>query len=185
VYFNGNVYVKIFNQGGATETYRVFNAGDMAYFYGGYSESGTVDGNEATAKGIDLLKYFLDAVIDGKDGFNYGSALIEKAKAINELYYMGTVSPDAYKANSNDYVESASEAQYQFREGDPTPYFNDDTVLVRKIQVQYAANGEITVDGGYGSVLDLVQPSNIGSTNIKWGTPEGGSVFNPKDGNTY
>lgn len=185
VYFNGNVYVKIFNQGGATETYRVFNAGDMAYFYGGYSESGTVDGSEVTAKGIDLLKYFLDAVIDGKEGFNYGSALIDKAKAINELYYTGTVSPAAYKANSNGYVESASETDYQFREGDPTPYFNDDTVLVRKIQVSYAANGEITVDGGYGSVLDLVQPSNIGSTNIKWGTPEGGSVFNPIDGNTY
>lgn len=185
IYFNGNVYVKIFNQGGATETYRVFNAGDMAYFYGGYNESGTVDGNEVTAKGVDLLKYFLDAVIDGKDGFNYGSALVEKAKAINELYYMGTVSPEAYKANSDDYVESAPESEYQFREGDPTPYFNDDTVLVRKIQVQYAANGEITVDGGYGSVLDLVQPSNIGSTNIKWGTPEGGSVFNPVDGNTY
>lgn len=185
IYFNGNVYVKIFNQGGATETYRVFNAGDMAYFYGAYSESGEVDGSDVQSKGVDLLKYFLDAVIDGKDGFNYGSALIEKAKAINELYYMGTVSPEAYKANNNDYVESASEAKYQFREGDPTPYFNNDTVLVRKIQVQYAANGEITVDGGYGSVLDLVQPSNIGSTNIKWGTPEGGSVFNPKDGNTY
>lgn len=185
VYFNGNVYVKIFNQGGATETYRVFSAGDMAYFYGGYSENGEVDGSDVQSKGIDLLKYFLDAVIDGQDGFNYGSALIEKAKTINELYYMGTVSPNAYKENSNDYVESESEATYQFREGDPTPYFNKDTVLVRKIQVKYEANGEISVDGGYGSVLDLVQPSNIGATNIKWGTPEGGSVFNPVAGNTY
>lgn len=185
VYFNGNVYVKIFNQGGATETYRVFSAGDMAYFYGGYSEDGSIDGTEVSAKGIDLLKYFLDAVIDGQGGFNYGSALVEKAKAINELYYTGTVSPDAYKANKTDYVEAKPEAEYQFRGGDPTPYFNDDTVLVRKIEVSYAANGEITVDGGYGSVLDLVQPSNIGATNIKWGTPEGGSVFNPIDGNTY
>lgn len=185
VYFNGNVYVKIFNQGGATETYRIFNAGDMAYFYGGYSEDGTIDGASVSAKGVDLLKYFLDAVIDGEGGFNYGDALIEKAKAINELYYTGTVSKEAYTANSTNYVESGSEASYQFREGDPTPYFNKDTVLIRKIEVQYAANGEVTVDGGYGSVLDLVQPSNIGATNIKWGTPEGGSVFNPKDGNTY
>lgn len=185
VYFNGNVYVKIFNQGGATETYRIFNAGDMAYFYGGYSEDGTIDGATVSAKGIDLLKYFLDAVIDGKGGFNYGTALVEKAKAINELYYTGTVSKEAYKANSNNYTETGPESKYQFREGDPTPYFNDDTVLVRKIQTQYATNGEITVDGGYGSVLDLVQPSNIGATNIKWGIPEGGSVFNPKDGNTY
>lgn len=185
VYFNGNVYVKIFNQGGATETYRVFSAGDMAYFYGGYSENGQVDGAEVTAKGIDLLKYFLDAVIDGKGGFNYGSALVDKAKAINELYYTGTVSDAAYNANSNSYVETGSETDYTFRSGDPTPYFNDDTVLIRKIELQYGNKGEITVDGGYGSVLDLVQPSNIGATNIKWGTPEGGSVFNPKDGNTY
>lgn len=185
VYFNGNVYVKIFNQGGATETYRVFNAGDMAYFYGGYSEDGTIDGAQVSAKGIDLLKYFLDAVIDGKGGFNYGTALVEKAKAINELYYTGTVSDEAYKANSNDYTESGSESKYQFRGGDPTPYFNDETVLIRKIQAQYATNGQITVDGGYGSVLDLVQPSNIGATNIKWGVPEGGSVFNPIAGNTY
>lgn len=193
VYFNGNVYVKIFNQGGATETYRVFSAGDMAYFYGAYTESGTLNEGtivgegkqEAGSKGIDLLKYFLDAVIDGKEGFNYGAALIEKAKTINELYYTGTVSDKAYNANSNDYVETEPETKYQFREGDPTPYFNNETLLVRKIQVNYAANGEISVDGGYGSVLDLVQPSNIGSTNIKWGTPEGGSVFNPVDGNTY
>lgn len=185
VYFNGNVYVKIFNQGGATETYRIFNAGDMAYFYGGYTEGGQVDGADVEAKGIDLLKYFLDAVIDGAEGFNYGSALVDKAKAINELYYTGTVSNAAYKANSEEYKETASEAQYQFREGDPTPYFNDKTVLVRKIQVEYKNGGKVEVDGGYGSVLDIVQPSNIGSTNIKWGIPEGGSVFNPKDGNTY
>lgn len=185
IYFNGNVYVKIFNQGGATETYRVFNAGDMAYFYGGYAEDGTVDGASVSAKGVDLLKYFLDAVIDGKGGFNYGSALVEKAKAINELYYTGTVSPNAYKQNKDSYVESEPESKYQFREGDPTPYFNDDTLLIRKIEVKYGNKGDITVDGGYGSVLDLVQPSNIGATNIKWGIPEGGSVFNPKDGNTY
>lgn len=185
IYFNGNVYVKIFNQGGATETYRVFSAGDMAYFYGGYTEDGTVDGANVSAKGVDLLKYFLDAVIDGKGGFNYGNALVEKAKAINELYYTGTVSPNAYKANKDSYVESESESKYQFRGGDPTPYFNDDTLLIRKIEVQYGNKGEITVDGGYGSVLDLVQPSNIGATNIKWGVPEGGSVFNPKDGNVY
>lgn len=185
VYFNGNVYVKIFNQGGATETYRVFNAGDMAYFYGGYSEDGTIDGENVTAKGIDLLKYFLDAVIDGKGGFNYGNALVEKAKLINELYYTGSVSDAAYTANNVNYTETRPESEYQFREGDPTPYFNDKTVLVRKIQVKYAANGEVTVDGGFGSVLDLIQPSNIGPTNIKWGDPEGGTVFNPKEGNKY
>lgn len=178
IYFNGNVYVKIFNQGGRTETYRVFNAGDMAYFYGGYTESGTVDGEDTAAKGVDLLKYFLDAVIDGKGGFNYGSALVEKAKVINNLYYVGEVSAAAYAADSPDFKDSTFE-------GDPTPYFNDETVLIRKINVTYANNGEITVDNGYGSVLDIVQPSNIGSANIKWGNPEGGSVFNPKDGNTY
>ncbi len=178
VYFNGNVYVKIFNQGGATETYRIFNAGDMAYFYGGYTESGTVDGEETAAKGVDLLKYFLDAVIDGKGDFNFGSALAEKAKVINNLYYVGEASNAAYAADDPDFEDSTFK-------GDPTPYFNDETVLIRKIKVKYATNGEITVDDGYGSVLDLIQPSNLSSSSLKWGNPEGGSVFSPKDGNTY
>ncbi len=183
IYFNGNVIVKIYNQGGSTETYRVFNAGDMAYFYGGYTEDGSVDGADVSSKGLDLLKYFIDAVIDGKEGYSYGAALIKKMKAINELYYTGTVEPSAYTANSSSYTYSGT--TYEFSEGDPTPYFNSDNVLVRKIIVDKTADGQYIVDQGYGTVLDIVQPTEIGEKYIRWGEPEGGSVFNPIGDRTY
>ena len=64
VYFNGNVYVKIYTQGGSTETYRVFNAGDMAYFYGSYTVTGNAGSEPVESRGIDLLKYFIDAVLE-------------------------------------------------------------------------------------------------------------------------
>ena len=149
VYFNGNVYVKIYTQGGSTETYRVFNAGDMAYFYGGYTVAGTVGSDEVEAKGVDLLKYFVDAVIAEKDGYNYGEALKKKMRKINELYYGG----------------------------EDSSYFTNNTVLVRKIQVDYNANGQVKVDGGYGTVMDIIQPSPTDSTSLTWGRPRGGDVF--------
>ena len=149
VYFNGNVYVKIYTQGGSTETYRVFNAGDMAYFYGGYTVAGTVGSDEVEAKGVDLLKYFVDAVIAEKDGYNYGEALKKKMRKINELYYGG----------------------------EDSSYFTNNTVLVRKIQVDYNANGQVKVDGGYGTVMDIIQPSPSDSTSLTWGRPRGGDVF--------
>ncbi len=183
VYFNGNVIVKIFNQGGQTEVYRVFNAGDMAYFYGGYTEEGSVDGEDTASKGVDLLKYFIDAVIDGKEGYNYGSALKQKMKAINELYYTGTVEPAAYNTNSSTYTYSGN--KYEFDAGDPTPYFNADTVLVRKIIVDKTTDGQYVVDNGCGSVLDIIQPTEMSEKYIKWGEPEGGSVFNPKGSYKY
>lgn len=146
VYFNGNVLLKIYTQGAATETYRVFNAGDMAYFCGSYSESGT-GGQEST--GIDLVKYFIDAVLTESDGHIYGENLKKKMRKINELYYGGN---------------------------DPT-YITEDTRLIRKIDVQYDAKGEITVDKGYGSVLDIIQPSETGSSSIVWGLPRKGCNF--------
>lgn len=153
VYFNGNVYLKIYTQGGSTETYRVFNAGDIAYFYGGNStkvdSDQTTDADDAEVTGIDLLKYFTDAVIMGKDGHIYGSEMIEKMKKINETYYGNA---DAY-------------------------YFGDDTVLLRKIKVEYGADGTVKVDGGKGSVMDIIQPSTTGSGNIMWGRPKGGDRF--------
>lgn len=149
VYFNGNVYVKIYTQGGSTETYRVFNAGDMAYFYGGYTITGKAGSDEVQAKGVDLLKYFIDAVLADKDGFKYGEALKQKLRKVNELYYGGT----------------------------EASYFTENTVLVRKIQVDYNANGQVKVDGGYGTVMDIIQPSPTDSTSLTWGRPRGGDVF--------
>lgn len=149
VYFNGNVYVKVYTQGGGTDTYRVFNAGDMAYFYGGYTMTGEANGDAIEARGIDLLKYFVDACIAQKDGHVYGNDIIEKMQQINELYYGG--------------VDST--------------YFTANCVLMRKIQVEYGANGKVEVDGGYGSVLDIIQPTPTDSTSLTWGRPKGGDVF--------
>lgn len=149
VYFNGNVYVKIYTQGSATETYRVFNAGDIAYFYGLYTVNGSTAGEKIEATGIDLLKYFIDAVIAGKDGHVYGNALIEKMKQINSLYYGDS---------------SAS-------------YFENGNCLVRKVNVEYSANGKVSVDNGYGSVEDIIQPDTISASGITWGKPRKGTSF--------
>ncbi|MGN0569838.1 MAG: hypothetical protein ACI4N4_04960 [Candidatus Fimenecus sp.] len=149
VYFNGNVYVKLYTQGGSTETYRVFNAGDIAYFYGAYTVTGNAGSEPVESRGIDLLKYFIDAVLADKDGFKYGEALKQKLRKVNELYYGGT----------------------------EASYFTDDNVLVRKIQVDYKANGQVEVDGGYGSVMDIIQTSPTDSTSLTWGRPAGGDVF--------
>lgn len=147
VYFNGNVYLRVVTQGGGTDTFRIFNAGDMAYFYGMYEMPATSGGETVQARGIDLVKYFVDAVIAKKDGHVYGTAIINKMKQINELYYGETSG---------------------------TSYFSNNQVLMRKIEVNYNANGIVQVDKGYGSVLDIIQPSNLDSSSLTWGRPKGG-----------
>lgn len=147
VYFNGNVYLRVVTQGGGTDTFRIFNAGDMAYFYGMYEMPATSGGETVQARGIDLVKYFVDAVIAKKDGHVYGTAIINKMKQINELYYGET---------------------------NGTSYFSNNQVLMRKIEVNYNANGIVQVDKGYGSVLDIIQPSNLDSSSLTWGRPKGG-----------
>lgn len=153
IYFNGNVYVKIYTQGAATETYRVFNAGDMAYFYGAYSAQGKLSEEAFETRGLDLLKYFVDAVLAEKDGHVYGEALKRKMREINELYYGG--------------VDSS--------------YFTNDNVFVRKIQVEYDASGNVYVDKidgvQYGNIDDILQPDGTDSSSIVWGRPRGGDVF--------
>lgn len=150
VFFNGDVYVKIYTQGAEPETYKVFKAGDMAYFYGAYKTSGTRNENEFESQGIDLLKYFTDAVVAGRDGFDiYGNSLKAKMRKVSELYYGG-------EENS---------------------YFKDGDVLVRKISVDYNSDGSIIVDGGNGSVRDIIQPSPVDASSITWGKPKVSNVF--------
>lgn len=164
IYFNGTVYVKIYSMGGKTETYRVFNAGDMAYFYGGYSTSGTLDNKTVETRGVDLLKYFIDAVLCEKDGHVYGEALKKKMKSINDLYYGTNNTGNASKGYDNG-----------------SEYFADGTVLVRKINVKYSTNGLVKVDEidgkQYGSVMDIMQPSPIDVSTITWGKPRGATDF--------
>lgn len=155
VYFNGNVVLKVYTQGSGVETYRIFNAGDMAYFYGSYSETDYVNTNsgkkEITSSGIDLLKYFVDAVIEGRDGYDiYSAAVVEKMEKIKEIYY-----------------------------GEDTKsYFQGSTVLFKRLQVQVDNNGHVYVNGQTGRIDEIIQPMPSDATSISWGRPKVGDVFN-------
>lgn len=154
VYFNGNVVLKVYVQGGGVETYRVFNAGDMAYFYGSYTETDSVNTNagtqEITASGIDLLKYFVDAVIDGRDGYHiYSAAVVEKMEKIKEIYY-----------------------------GEDTKsYFQGSAVIFKRLQVQTDNNGHVYVNGETGRIDEIIQPMPSDASTISWGRPRAGDVF--------
>lgn len=148
VYFNGNVVLKLNVQGSGTETYRIFNAGDMAYFYGAYSESSTINTSGGTktsnASGIDLLKYFVDAVIARRDGYDiYGDAVIEKMKQIREIYY-----------------------------GAETPsYFDGKTVLFERLRVE-VKEGRVYVNDETGRIDEIIPPMPTSSSTINWGQPK-------------
>lgn len=155
VFFNGNVVLKIYTQGVGTETYRLFNAGDMAYFYGSFGEntttSNTTNGKvESSSTGIDLVKYFVDAVIEGRDGYHiFGNSVIEKCEKIREIYY-------------------GSETE---------SYFADDTVLFERLQLTMDNNGHVYVNGETGRIDEIIQPMPSDASTIQWGTPRNGDVF--------
>ena len=155
VFFNGNVVLKVYTQGVGTETYRIFNAGDMAYFYGSFGEdtttthtsAGTVESNAA---GIDLLKYFCDAVIDGRDGYHiYGDSVVEKCEKIREIYYGS----------------------------DTESYFEGDTCLFERLQLTMDNYGHVYVNGETGRIDEIIQPMPSDASTIQWGIPKNGDVF--------
>lgn len=157
VYFNGNVVLKLYTQGTGVDTYRIFNAGDIAYFYGSYQsndiEINTGVNNEkkqGDAAGIDLLKYFVDAVIAGRDGYDiYGDAVVDKMKKVKEIYY-GADSPS---------------------------YFEGNTVLFKRLRVTTDINGHVYVDNEKGRIDEIVPPMPSSSMPINWGTPKAWDVF--------
>ena len=156
IFFNGNVNVKIYSQGAATETYRVFSAGDICLFNGVYEVTNqNVNSTEEVAtRGIDLLKYFLDAVIAEEEGFRYGDAAIKKMTQIRDLYY----------GNPND-------------GGEPS-YFTDGMRPLRKLNVNLGASN-VSIDGkaltykvGGKELIEYIQqPTPTQATNISWGKP--------------
>ena len=164
VFFNGNVNVKIYSQGSSTETYRVFSAGDICLFNGLYEVTNTNNGKEVDTRGIDLLKYFLDAVIAGEKGFEYGSAAVKKMKGIRELYYGDANDPTA---------------------GEPS-YFTVDAGgnikarPIRKINADFSSTN-VKIDGydiigkAPGTDIDIIeyiqQPTPTSGFNINWGKP--------------
>lgn len=154
VYFNGNVVLKLYTQGVGVETYRIFNAGDMAYFYGSYTDTSTVNTSSGAKNkettGIDLLKYFVDAVIAGRDGYHiYGDAVVDKMKQVKEIYY-----------------------------GADTPsYFEGNTVLFKRLAVTTDNKGSVLVNGEKGRINEIIPPMPNSAATIVWGTPKGGDVF--------
>lgn len=158
VFFNGNVNLKVYTQGATTQTYRVFSAGDVVYFYGGYKAadySESTDGETATdangTKGIDLLKFFIDASLADLEGFEQNSVTKGKLEQIKEFYY-------------------GADSSYQ-------SYVTDDTVLMRKIIVKETTDSYL-VDGDIKNIPTIIQPSEGAGAEIVWGRPRHGDVWN-------
>lgn len=158
VFFNGNVNLKVYTQGATTQTYRMFSAGDVVYFYGGYKAadySESTDGETATdangTKGIDLLKFFIDASLADLEGFEQNSVTKEKLEQIKEFYY-------------------GADSSYQ-------SYVTDDTVLMRKIIVK-ETTASYLVDGDIKNIPTIIQPSESAGAEIVWGRPRHGDVWN-------
>lgn len=159
IFFNGNVNVKIYSQGAATETYRLFSAGDICLFNGVYEVSNqNVNSTEdVKTRGIDLLKYFLDAVIAEEEGFRYGDAVIKKMTQIRDLYY----------GNPDDKTNP----------GEPS-YFANGMRPLRKLNVNLGASN-VSIDGkpltykvGGKELIEYIQqPTPVQATNISWGKP--------------
>ena len=159
IFFNGNVNVKIYSQGASTETYRVFSAGDVCLFNGVYEATNTdVDSNEEVAtRGIDLLKYFLDAVIAEEKGFQLGDSAIKKMTQIRDLYYGDPAD-----------TQSPGEASY----------FADGQRPLRKLDVNLGASS-VSIDGkplttkvGNKELIEYIQqPTPTSSFKINWGKP--------------
>lgn len=160
IFFNGNVNLKVYTQGSNTQTYRVFSAGDIAYFYGSYTTAAgqqTVDGTtqQGGSKGIDLLKFFIDASLADLEGFKQNDATKRKLEQIKKLYYA-----------------SDDSTNYE-------PYVTGDgkTVLMRKIIVEERNDGYY-VDGSKSNIKEIIQPSEGAGAKITWGRPRHGDVWN-------
>lgn len=87
IFFKGNVTVTVYMQGSKAETYRLFDAGDICLFDGWYAND-TGDSSSEPTYGVDLLKFFVDSVVDGDPNFaHYGESVRKKLKAVREFYY--------------------------------------------------------------------------------------------------
>ena len=151
IFFNGNVNLKVYTQGSTTQTYRVFSSGDIAYFYGSYVAAKAEKGG---SKGIDLLKFFIDASLADLEGFRQNDATKRKLEQIKKLYY------------------ASDESTYK-------PYVTEDgkTVLMRKIIVEEKTDGYY-VDGSKSNIKEIIQPSEGAGAKITWGRPRHGDVWN-------
>ena len=165
VFFNGNVNLKIYSQGASTETYRVFSAGDVCLFNGVYEATNTdVDSSEeVTTRGIDLLKYFLDAVIAEEQGFKLGDSAKKKMTQIRDLYYGDPA--DTQSPGEPSYFQTDSSGNIIQRP-------------IRKLDVNLGASS-VSIDGkaltykvGERELIEYIQqPTPTSGFKINWGKP--------------
>ncbi|MBO5944960.1 MAG: type II secretion system protein [Clostridia bacterium] len=89
IFFKGNVSVTVYMQGSKAETYRIFDAGDICLFDGWYKNETTDDkGNKDITYGVDLLKFFVDSVVDKDPVYaHYGESVRKNLEAVREFYY--------------------------------------------------------------------------------------------------
>ncbi len=169
IFFKGNVTLTVYIQGSTTQTYRIFDAGDVCLFDGGYKNTTGTDGDTTT--GIDLMKFFVDSVVDGDPNYShYGESVRETLSAVREFYY-GDQPSYITKSTSGDVI------------GRP----------LRVIKVKYDEPntflGNMSIDGfditkprvigtEEGKQLDYIkEPVALSASNINWGQPSN-SVLN-------
>lgn len=160
IFFKGNVTVTVYMQGSAAETYRIFNAGDICLFDGWYkSETTDENGNKDITYGVDLLKFFVDSVVDRDPNYaHYGESVRKKLKAVREFYYGDQ--PSYIQKNGN----------------------NVKTRPLRVIEVKHNVpnkTGNMSIDGkditdtvnGVKMLRYIQQPVASQASNINWGKP--------------
>lgn len=159
IFFKGNVTVTVYMQGSSAETYRIFDAGDVCLFDGWY-ENQTGDSSEEPTYGVDLLKFFVDSVVDGDPKYaHYGEAVRKNLEAVREFYY-------------------GDQASYITKDEDG----NVITRPLRVIEVDYNSSLDSTgmdIDGklittevnGTKLLRYIQEPIVSSSSNINWGQP--------------
>ena len=167
IFFNGNVTLTVYMQGSTTETYRIFSAGDVCLFNGLYANDDSVAADsDSQAHGIDLVKFFVDSVVDGDPNYaHYGESVRENLEAVRKTYYGDPAD-----------TENPGEPSYIKKDGD--------TVISRPLRVisvnRNASTSEnMLIDGkeisekhgDYYLWEYILPPSSTQSSNINWGKP--------------
>lgn len=170
IFFNGNVTLTVYMQGSTTETYRIFTSGDVCLFNGLYANDESVDeDSDSQARGIDLVKFFVDSVVDGDPLFaKYGDAVRERLEAVRDTYY-----------GDPDDTENPGEPSYIQTDA-------SGNVTARPLRVINVNRFASTADGT-GMLIDgcaistqvgnyylwqyIAPPAPSQSSNINWGKP--------------
>lgn len=170
IFFNGNVTLTVYMQGSTTETYRIFTSGDVCIFNGLYANDSSVDeDSDSQARGIDLVKFFVDSVVDGDPLFEkYGDAVRERLEAVRDTYYGDP--DDTENPGEPSYIQKDNLGRVTSRP-------------LRVINVNRFANTSdgtgMLIDGcaistrvgGYYLWEYIAPPAPSQSSNINWGKP--------------